>query len=201
MLRDLLICIFASLNILIFSFLGIHEEALRILLQEPPAKILSISAESILQMQHALQGLPKRISSSSPSLEIPIIAVRAPLLEGTSPQDISKMLTRGALTLSPFLPPPEKGRTVIFAHSSDYPWKENPYATLFMRLPNLHIGDKIIVHHDEKKYSYQITKTLITDASLSPLLSEKNTENQIVLSTCYPVGLFNKRYSVIANAL
>ena len=75
--------------------------------------------------------------------------------------------------------PGEGGTIVIAAHNT---WGQ------FYTLPNVKIGDKVIITTDYGKYTYEITKTEVAKATkLAENLHIYNDEETIMLYTCYPV--------------
>lgn len=191
MAKNFAITILASLNLLLFSFLGLHQDLLR----------LAFLPTFSLTLTDPTLHLEQRFIQNALTLQIPKIQVSAPLLMGREKKDIEELLSQGALSIGPYTPPPEKGRTLIFGHSSDYPWKENLYSTLFANLSKLSPGDSILITSGEHHYEYRVRETLISDRDLSTVLASPVAQNELVLSTCYPIGLFSKRLNVIASAL
>ena len=217
MRRLIAICILGSFNLLMYSFIGLNHQAFsKVVEYESPTIIENMAFnEQLLQLQNAIvqEQQPSDeddIDSSlvyeeEPALKsntylaIPKIEVLAPFQKslGADADLIQKTLTQGALSLGPYLKPEEDGQTIIFGHSSDYAWRNNPFGTVFTLLPQLEPGDMIKVIEGREVYHYQVDQVVITDPSLEGLPAVDS--NRIVLSTCYPIGFFGKRFNVIAT--
>lgn len=194
--RDAGICFLASLNILIFTFIGLNQEAF----QKIRAYEVRPASLSFDEMVVSIQRHISRTSmSSAPVVSIPKISVHAPLVELNSFSSIDEGLRQGIVSLSAFSPTDEKP-AIVYGHSSDYPWNQNPFSTVFTLLPKLEIGDSITIQKNQQIYHYRVEKTLITDEHLTGL-NQAVKKNDLVLSTCYPIGFFSKRFNVIASAL
>ena len=93
--------------------------------------------------------------------------------------------------------PGNMGNPVIFGHSTII-WFYNPrdYKTIFSKLPELKIGDDIIIHIDNITYKYQVYEmNIVTPDDLSVL--EQNYEGATLsLITCVPPGTYFKRLVV-----
>lgn len=205
MLRDLLLCILATLNILIFSFLELNQEAVSKMRSYHATFAVSTPFDEILvRAQHRIAAGFQPIDDAkvAPSsgffLVIPKINLITPVMTGTLETSASSALHAGALSLSDFITPPLQGRTVVFGHSSDYPWNNNPYATVFTLLPKLAPGDLVTVIRGREQYAYRVEKILITDPTLSGVTDAAASNNELVLSTCYPLGFFSQRFTVVA---
>ena len=90
--------------------------------------------------------------------------------------------------------PGEGGTVIIAGHNSK---------GHFYNLPQVKVGDKVIIKTDYGKYTYVVTKTFIEEATvLAENLTISSEEETLMLYTCYPVdapGFKSKRFVVIAS--
>lgn len=217
MLKDLLICFFASCNILIFSFLGLNYEAFAkvwqfkagVVVENPTVEdmVNQWQQSAFAKSQDAssfntIASTDTTVSATSPRfLVIPRLNLISPVSEnheGGKETALSHLM-QGVIAVNGFVPPQENGQTVILGHSSDYPWRNNPYATIFTLLPQLKPGDEIKILEGNRNVLYQVQRTMITDDKLTGLLTDANSTNELILSTCYPVGFFSQRFNVVAT--
>src|SRR5262249_41872912 len=92
------------------------------------------------------------------------------------------------------------GTTYLFAHSTDSFWNVGRYNAVFYLLKDLKVGDDIIVFFQNRRYNYKVTETKIVDPSEVSLLTKaQQSDEQLVLQTCWPPGTTWKRQLVIAK--
>lgn len=216
MLRDLIICLLGTGNLLIFSFIGLNYEAFQKVtaFQMESHQTTDINFDQIsLEMQEKLVSYHRAAQKKNHLLQakseqhwsgfisIPKINLIAPVSYDHRIQEtqIDEELNQGILSLTSFIPPEKTGQMLLFGHSSDYPWNKNPYATVFTLLPQVQQGDLITLTNAGREYQYYVERTLITEADLDEITSTPVAKNQLILSTCYPIGFFSKRFSVIAS--
>lgn len=101
---------------------------------------------------------------------------------------------------SGFAKPGESGTTFIFAHSSDSPWNITSYNTVFFRLGELKSGDLIEVKYDGQDFKYSVSHSIEIWPNEVEALT-KNSEDQLILQTCTPVGTSLKRLLVFAKKI
>lgn len=90
---------------------------------------------------------------------------------------------------------------VIYGHSASPNY--NPQASdpevAFSFLPNLKVGDEIIINMEGKEYKYRMYKSKIVEPTdLSVITGEENRQT-LTLFTCYPAGNNKSRYVAIAR--
>jgi LPXTG-site transpeptidase (sortase) family protein len=218
MLRDLIICILGAGNLLIFSFIGLNYEAFQKVaafqtgnLQKTHIGFDQISLEMqerLISYHRAAQKKNQILQTKSENywsgyISIPKIHLIAPVNydHGLQDDQVEESLNQGILSLTSFVPPEKNGQMLLFGHSSDYPWNNNPYATVFTLLPQVQQGDLITITNGGREYQYHVQKTLVTEAGLEEITSVPIASNQLILSTCYPIGFFSKRFNVIATPI
>lgn len=210
MIKDLIICVLSSLNILMFSFIGLNYEAFK------KVNHYRAAAQEFPEFDRLVWDITQRLSSSEPLtassesqksnvinektfiyLSIPKLNLLSPVEYAKNPETVNEYLQKGIISLTPFLTPEIPGQNVLFGHSSDYPWNNNPFGTIFTLLPQLQSGDEILITRGQELIRYQVRSSSITDPQLSGLL-RKSHQHELILSTCYPIGFFSKRFNVIA---
>lgn len=97
--------------------------------------------------------------------------------------------------------PGMKGTSFYFAHSTDSFWNVGRYNAVFYLLKDLTPGDDIALFFNNYRYNYTVTQTKIIDPNDVDLLvnAQKDTEEKIVLQTCWPPGTTWKRLLVVAK--
>lgn len=102
-------------------------------------------------------------------------------------QDIQKGLEGGVVHYPGTAQPGEDGNVFITGHSSYYLWSPGAYKDVFALLPNLEVGDKIILYYNQKQYDYIIQeKKTVAPTEVNVL--QQGGKKQLTLMTCVPVG-------------
>ncbi|MDE5055008.1 class D sortase [Niallia taxi] len=121
-------------------------------------------------------------------LEIPKIEGTLPIVEGTNPDDLEK----GVGHFKGSYYPNENGQIVLSGHRD----------TVFRRAGELELGDELRVVLPYGSFSYEITSTKIVEADDQTIITLDNTNEELVLTTCYPfsyVGNAPQRYIIYAK--
>ncbi|MBI4947947.1 class D sortase [Candidatus Berkelbacteria bacterium] len=141
---------------------------------------------------------PEPLPNYSPRIQIPRVAIDAPIVMNVTAPRVVPELSKGVAHLYDSALPDQRGNTVIFGHSSNYTWSRGSYKSVFTLLTKLKAGDQIILPYKSQKYVYEVTGTkVISPYDLSVL---KKTDDPILtLITCYPLGTSQKRWVVIAK--
>lgn len=129
---------------------------------------------------------------------IPKIGVTAPLHINVLPSQVIPTLQSGVTHYADTALPGQVGNSVIFGHSSDYPWSPGQYKNIFALLDQLAIGDRITVPYTTQRFVYEVIGTKIVKPSDLSVLKKTPTP-QLTLITCYPVGTAQKRLVVTAK--
>lgn len=97
--------------------------------------------------------------------------------------------------------PDRPGNTFIYGHSANEIWaKTDPTSPrlAFTFLPELDIGDEIIIEYNGNEYVYIMQKSkMVTPEDISPIYTTSN-DKVLTLMTCYPPGIGSER--LIINA-
>ena len=124
------------------------------------------------------------------SIQIPSIGVDVNMYHG----DALRLLKYGVGHHAGTYFPGEGGTILVAGH--------NTYGQ-FQTLPEINIGDEIIISAIYGKYKYKVESTDILEASVfNENLSINDKEEKLILYTCYPVnapGFKTKRFIVYAS--
>jgi LPXTG-site transpeptidase (sortase) family protein len=92
------------------------------------------------------------------------------------------------------------GTTYLFAHSTDSFWDVGRYNAVFYLLKNLVPGDDIVVFFQDHRFNYKVIDTkIINPSDVDLLVNAQQTQEQLVLQTCWPPGTTLQRLMVIAK--
>jgi LPXTG-site transpeptidase (sortase) family protein len=143
-------------------------------------------------------------SEEENSLEIPELEVLAPLIiiEDSEEENIENWLTKGVVHFPDSALPGQVGHTIILGHSAPPNWPEINYDGVFSQLNNLEEGDKIFVHFNHLKYPYYVTKkTFLDKGEEIPKERLTNSENILILVSCWPPGKDLNRIAIEAELI
>ncbi len=165
------------------------------------SKIIAESAD-IFEKDKA----PAPLKNSEPSekensVEIPKIEILAPLVvsESASEKDLSKLLNQGTVYFPGSVLPGEAGQTIILGHSAPAGWPKIKYDWVFTRLSELTEGDEIFIYFNHRKYTYHVTEKIFLDRGETVPQLLTNSENMVVLISCWPPGKDLRRIAVSAK--
>ena len=140
-------------------------------------------------MVSAVTPLP--VPTSGPEhatrIQIPAIDLDAPVVEG----DDWETLKRGAGHHVGSANPGERGNCVISAHN-------DIFGEVFRDLPDLHLGDEVVVHTVTRAYRYVVTQKRVIEPTEVDVLAPTSSPILTLLS-CYPYGVDTHRIVVIAE--
>jgi LPXTG-site transpeptidase (sortase) family protein len=134
---------------------------------------------------------------------IPKIGVEAPILfvDSTDAKDFYGPLKKG-VTHYPSSLPGEKGAAVILGHSAPAGVFKKEFNGVFSDLHELLPGDEIVVHYKGAIHRYTVQgQELLQKGQDVPQEELVATESKLVLLSCWPRGIDNKRIMVKAIAL
>lgn len=137
------------------------------------------------------------------SILIPKINANATVIPNVDPineNDYLSALQKGVAHAKGTVFPGIKGTTYLFAHSADNWWDAGRYNAVFYLLIHLKAGDEIVVFFEGRRYNYVVEQTLTANPEdITFLTQAQNTDEQLVLQTCWPPGTAWKRFYVIAK--
>jgi len=120
-------------------------------------------------------------------IQIPVIGVDAPVVEG----DDWESLQQGAGHHIGSANPGERGNCVISAHN-------DIFGEIFRDLPELDLGDEILLHTASQAYRYEVTQKRIIEPTEVSVM-EPTSSPVLTLISCYPYGVDTQRIVVIAG--
>ena len=108
-----------------------------------------------------------------------------------------KDLSKSLIHYIPTSRPGQYGNVAIFGHST-LPQLYNPsdYKTVFTYLPQIDLGDKIIITIEGKNYVYEVFDIFIVNPDKISVLEQKFNASYLTLVTCVPPGTYAKRLIV-----
>ncbi len=133
---------------------------------------------------------------------IPKLGANAHVIANVDPYDheaYQQALSHGVAHARGTAFPGEHGNMFLFSHSSVNFYEATQYNAIFYLLYKLEKGDKISVWRQGKEYIYTIEEKKIALPSETSYLTQKTTERQLILMTCWPPGTNLKRLMVIAR--
>ncbi|MDP9211927.1 MAG: class E sortase [bacterium] len=143
-------------------------------------------------------GRPRAICDNY--IYIPRIRVAAPIVRpaSTSEAVINDALLRGVIKYPGTADPGERGNVFLTGHSSYYWWVDTDYRNVFALVPELRVGDEIVVYHRGKRYLYRTHRTFEVSPNQTDVL-KPTRESMVTLSTCVPVGTSYRRIIIRAR--
>ncbi len=134
----------------------------------------------------------------APEVDIPKLNITVPLTLNVANDDTLTQLKNGVTQYLDTALPGQVGNMVIIGHSSDYPWSNGKFKTVFALIDKLQPGDQIIVPYKSQKYIYEVTGSKVVKPTDLTVLRKTDTPT-LTLLTCYPVGTTRSRYIVLAK--
>jgi len=98
--------------------------------------------------------------------------------------------------------PGDGGNSFIYGHSaveSFFNRHRDLPETIFSRLNNIDIGQKIVVNRDDKVLEYTVRNKKIVEPEDFTILQPVQNKETVTLMTCWPLGLGTKRLIVVAE--
>ena len=93
------------------------------------------------------------------------------------------------------------GNNVILGHNTNNFWNSGRYKTAFVLLDRLENEDTFEVHHEGKRYIYEIYKKKVIEPSDFSVVTQEVTEPVVTLITCHPPGTSWKRLIIQARQI
>lgn len=120
--------------------------------------------------------------------------------ESTFDGDLENWVVKYPTTPNPW----EWWNAFFFGHTSQEYWKNNPYWTVFRRIPQLKQNDKVQVIWDGVLYEYKVVETIVVkpkDVNDSYVNFWEKWKEYITLMWCYPIWRTDKRMMVFAEKI
>jgi LPXTG-site transpeptidase (sortase) family protein len=137
-------------------------------------------------------------------IEIPSLNVYEKVQSNTNPNDAVEYqaaLAEGVAHARGSAFPPEGRLVYIFGHSTDGLWNVEAYNAVFYQIKDLQIGELVILHFGEEKFTYQVTKQDIVKSSEIDFVNDARERNILLLQTCWPPGTSWQRLFVTAEPI
>ncbi|MBT2681879.1 class D sortase [Bacillus sp. ISL-35] len=153
---------------------------------------LKTAREFVQEDQKAVkkEAFKPETGEASGLLLIPKIEAELPIVEGTDSDDLEK----GVGHYKDSFYPDENGQIVLSGHRD----------TVFRKAGDLKLGDHLTLKMPYGDYSYEIVGTKIVSADDTSIITLQNSEEELVLTTCYPfsyVGDAPDRYIIYAKRI
>ncbi len=138
------------------------------------------------------------------SIVIPRIGANAEVFPNVDPENEAEflpLLQKGIAHVKGTVFPGMKGNIYMFAHSTDNFWNVGRYNALFYLLKDVQLGDDISVFFENVRHNYVVTDSKIIDPQDVSFITESQnqTEETLILQTCWPPGTTWKRLLIIAK--
>lgn len=179
--------------------------------------IVSIQQEVATDMDHYLQQnldsyefsfnlLPptNRLIIPAINLDVPLVETNISDFDNVTETTFDPDLENGVVKYPTTPAPWEWWNTFFFGHTSQEYWKNNPYWTVFRRIPQLKEGDKIQVIWDWVLYEYKVLDTVIVkpkNVNDTYMNFGEEWKEYITLMWCYPIWRTDKRMMVFAEKI
>ena len=141
-----------------------------------------------LEMLITPQPVPTRGPEQPRRLVIPSIRVDHPIVAGDDWDALKQGIGHTIWSANPG----EGGNCVLSAHN-------DIFGAIFRRLPDVELGDEIIVHTEVGAFAYVVQATHIVEPTQVDLM-EPTTEPRLTLISSYPYLVDNKRIVVVAES-
>jgi LPXTG-site transpeptidase (sortase) family protein len=94
-----------------------------------------------------------------------------------------------------------KNNIVIYGHSASMNYNPQPSDPVlaFSFLPNLKVGDKIIIEIDGEVHNFKMYKSKVVDPYDTSIINGTKNKRTLTLFTCFPLGSDAQRYVAIAR--
>ncbi|NTV55349.1 MAG: sortase [Candidatus Moranbacteria bacterium] len=130
------------------------------------------------------------------------VGIAAPMIWSGSEDGTAMLrdLERGVIRYPGSGIPGQSGNVIISGHSSNYSWAQGDYNSVFRRLGELAPGDYVVLRMKQANgktfdYAYRMTEKRVTTPD-DPWIFEAGEQDEVTLSTCWPLGTAFKRLIV-----
>jgi len=148
-------------------------------------------------IEHPLINVPDDVPENG--IYISKIDIKAPITWNGQADNIQELLKKGVAHIAGSATPGMTGNVFLTGHSSELPWADGDYKTVFALLDKLENGDEIIVRIDKQNYLYKVYNKQVTGKDEVGGFVKTDKKESITIMTCYPVGSSLKRLIVQAE--
>jgi len=117
-------------------------------------------------------------------IQIPAIGVDAPVVLGDGPDQLKKGVGQNLSSTNPG----KVGNVILSAHN-------DVYGQIFRDLDKLNPGDKIILHTNQRAYTYVVTGYEVVEPTYVQVM-DQTADSTVTLISCYPFMVDNQRIVV-----
>lgn len=141
------------------------------------------------------------VPANQSEIIIPGIKVKAPIVYETSADNgaIAYDLRSGVVHYGTTALPGEKGNVAIFGHSSGVAWAPGDYKFVFTLLDKVQNGQQVTLDYKGVRYVYVVTGSEVVAPTDMRILESKDSQSELSLITCTPVGTSKNRLVVHAK--
>jgi len=173
--------------------------------KSPVSSMNNLNFPSFSQSETRDLILPAKPPEASEAniIELPKFNIKAPIIIVTdSDLDLIYKELKKGVVLYPGSAIPGQGYSIIIGHSSQYPWEQGNYKSVFSLLNELDSGDQIYVFWEQKPLVFEVRdKKIFIPWPKGPETTEtifppSNEESILILQSCWPVGVASKRVAV-----
>jgi len=184
LLLSSLICLIASLGILVLTYQPVIYEEVKYAVAKPKSNVVIVPKDQNF------------------GIVIPKIGANAKVIENVDPYTpgvYQVALQKGVAHALGTGLPGEKANIFIFAHSSGNFYQANRYNSVFYLLHKLEIGDEVKVYFKKSLFSYRVTELEYVKPERVEFLNRQAVEETLTLMTCWPPGTTSERLIVKAK--
>ncbi|GAB4581278.1 MAG: hypothetical protein Fur0022_40250 [Anaerolineales bacterium] len=132
-------------------------------------------------------AIPTPAPEHAARIQIPAIGVDAPIVQGDGWEQLKKGVGQTIGTANPG----QKGNVVLSAHN-------DIFGEIFRYLDQLKPGDTIIIHTNQRSFTYVVIKWQIVEPTQVEFMAPTSDATTTLIS-CYPYRVSDKRIVVIAK--
>lgn len=190
-----------SIVSLVFYFFSILKEEIKFW-SVKKEKVKVTFGDLIVKMD-AYEALDNQIDPYF-SIYVPKIDAKANIIPNIDPsnsEEYLEALKKGVAHARGTNFPGQEKSIYLFSHSTNSPLNILEYNAVFYLLRKLEKRDKIYIYFLNKKYVYEVTDIVVTDAFDTSWLNEKGQGERLILQTCDPPGTSINRLIVIAKPI
>jgi LPXTG-site transpeptidase (sortase) family protein len=127
------------------------------------------------------------------------INAKAPIMWNGQTGNIQELLKDGVAQIGGSSMPGLRGNVFMTGHSSNLPWADGNYKTIFALLDKLENGDEIIIRNQKQNFLYKVyNKQVVKKEDVGNFVITDKSQS-LTIMTCFPVGSNWKRLIVQAE--
>jgi len=117
-------------------------------------------------------------------IQIPAIGVDAPVVQGDGDEQLKKGVGQNYSSANPG----KSGNVILSAHN-------DVYGEIFRDLDQLEAGDEIVIHTNQRAYTYVVMNTQVVEPTFVKVM-DQTPDATVTLISCYPYLVDNQRIVV-----